>query len=192
MQKLIILSMMLFSALFANAQSGYEKSIELGGAVAIDNFTKYSFEIDMINGYRFNDLFSIGIGIGFRYTEALYYESHTLGYYYKSYDGKYLIPCYSRIKASLSNAKVSPFFLINIGGTLDVGKNPYKNTHGLMVEPAFGVDFRQDNNTGYYFLVGFNLQNSEHEYFGSASSSYKRERITGMAQSLSLRIGFIF
>ena len=56
------------------AQIGYEKSIELGGSIGLDKFIKSSFKIEMINGYRFNNYFSLGAGVGFCYTDALYYQ----------------------------------------------------------------------------------------------------------------------
>lgn len=182
---------MLLTSIFlsANAQAGYEKSIELGGAIGIDKFTKSSFDIDMINGYRFNDYFSIGAGIGFRYTDALYYESNTLNYFFESRDGKYLVPLYARVKANLTKTKVSPFFLANIGYTFDVGQNPNKNTYGLMIEPAFGIDFKlNEKNLGLYFLVGFNLQNAEYTYFGKTDE----EKVKGMASSIEIKGGIKF
>jgi hypothetical protein len=170
------------------AQKGYEKSIEVGGAIGLDKFTNSSFEIEMINGYRFSDYLYLGVGTGFRYTDALYYQSYITSHFYESRDSKYLIPLYARLKANLTNTKVSPFLLGNIGYTFDVGQNPNKNTYGLMIEPAFGVDFKlNEGQTGLYFLVGFNLQNAEYTYFGSSEQTIK-----GMATSISLRGGIKF
>jgi len=183
-----ILTILIIISISAIAQKGYEKSIEFGGSIGLDNFTNYSYSIEMINGFRFNDYLFIGGGVGFRYTDALYFRSHIGSRFYESRDGKYLIPLYARLKANLTNANVSPFFLGNIGYTFDVGQNPNKNTYGLMIEPAFGIDFRlNDGRTGLYFLVGVNLQNAEYRYFGINS-----ETIQGMATSISLRGGISF
>ena len=187
----IFFTTLLLTGIFlsVNGQVGYEKSIELGGAIGLDKFTKGSFEIDMINGYRFNDCFSLGVGTGFRYTDALYYTSNTLDYYFESRDGKFLIPLYARVKANLTKAKVSPFFLANVGYTFDVGQNPNKNTYGLMIEPSFGVDFKlNEKNLGFYFLVGFNMQKAEYTYFRKTDE----EKIQGVAGSATFKGGIKF
>lgn len=189
MKKLFLMALLMCVLFSVKAQIGYEKSIELGGSIGLDKFTKSSFEIEMINGYRFNDYFSLGMGVGFRYTDALYYRSTTLGDFYESRDGKYLIPLYARIKANLTNTKISPFLLANVGYTFDVGQNPNKNTYGFMIEPAFGIDFKlNEDKLGLYFLVGFNLQNAEYTYYGV----YDSEKQTGMASSIAIRGGIKF
>lgn len=170
------------------AQDGYVKSIEVGGAIGIDKFTKSSFEIEMINGYRFSDYLLLGVGVGFRFTDALYYRGYVASNFYESRDGKYLIPLTFRLKANLTNTEVSPFILGNVGYTFDVGQNPNKNTYGLLIEPAFGVDFKiYEGKSCLYFLVGFNMQSAEYKYFGTSE-----EIIKGMANSISLRGGVKF
>ncbi len=177
--------------------SGYEKAIEINGGVGLNKFSKYSFGIEMINGYRFNDYFSIGFGAGFRYTNALYYHSYQYSNHqsstYDSYDGKYLIPLHVRAKANLSPAKVSPFLMLDGGYTFDVGQNPNKNTEGLFFEPAFGVDIKLDDKTTMCFGVGVNFQNAHYKYYsiGGYSGSYDLEE-TGLASTLNIRIGFKF
>ena len=186
--KIIVLFLLITASFTIKAQKGYEKSIEVGGSVGLDKFTNSSFEIEMINGYRFSDYLFLGAGVGFRYTDALYYQSYIASRFYESRDGKYLIPLYARLKVNLTKTKVSPFLLGNLGYTFDVGQNPNKNTHGLMIEPAFGVDFSlSEGKTGLYFLVGFNLQNAEYTYLGST-----QQTINGMANSISFRGGIKF
>ena len=188
MKKLLLMALFMCILFLVKAQIGYEKSIEFGVSIGLDNFTKSSFEIEMLNGYRFNDYFFLGIGAGFRYTDALYYKSRILGNYFESRDGKYLIPLYVRVKANLTKTKISPFLLANVGYTFDVGQNPNKNTYGFMFEPAFGIDFNlNEEKLGLYFLVGFNLQNAEYMLFG-----YDSEKTTGMASSIVIRGGVKF
>lgn len=175
----------------------YEKSIEINGGTGLDKFSKYSFGIEMINGYRFNNYFSIGFGAGFRYTKALYYSTYEhLSYQsssYKSFDGKYLIPLHARVKANLSSAKVSPFLMLDGGYTIDVGQNKNKNTEGIFIEPAFGVDIKLDEKNSMYLGVGVNFQNAHYEFFsiGGYSGSYVSVE-NGMASTLNFRIGFVF
>ena len=177
--------------------SGYEKSIEINCGVGLNKFSKYSLGVEMINGFRFNDYFAVGVGVGFRYTNALYYHSYQSSNHqsttYDSYDGKYLIPLHARVKANLSSAKVSPFLMLDGGYTFDVGKNPNKNTEGLFFEPAIGVDIKLDDVNSIYFGVGVNLQNSHYQYFsiGGYSGSYDSVE-KGLASTLNFRIGFSF
>ena len=176
---------------------GYEKAIEINGGIGLNEFSKYSFGIEMINGYRFNDYFSIGFGAGFRYTNALYFQSYQYSNHQSStsdsYDGKYLIPLHARVKANLSSAKVSPFLMLDGGYTIDVGQNPNKNTEGLFFEPVIGVDVIMDEKSSMYFGVGVNFQNAHYKYFsiGGYSGSYDKVK-AGMASTLNLRIGFVF
>jgi hypothetical protein len=187
--KFLTLCMLCLISSGTYAQSGYEKSIEVGGLIGLDKFTNGSFEIEMINGYRFNSYFSVGAGVGFRYTDALYYKSYMSHESYESRDGKYLIPFFGRVKANFTDTKVSPFLLADFGYTFDIGQNPNKNTYGLLINPAFGVNIKlNENKIGLYFLVGYNLQNAQYKYFNDTSD----EMITGMAESISLKAGIKF
>ena len=192
---LLVISMFCMNSMMH--AGGYEKAIEINGGIGLNEFSKYSFGIEMINGYRFNDYFSVGFGVGFRYTNALYMSTHRYSNYQwyssDSFDGKYLIPLNIRAKANLSSAKVSPFLMVDGGFTIDVGQNKNKNTEGLFFEPAFGVDIKLDDKNTMYFGVGVNFQNAHYKYFsiGGYSGSDISE-INGMASTLNFRIGFKF
>ena len=196
-KRLLILAISMFCMNNVIQASGYEKSIEINGGVGLNKFSKYSFGIEMINGYRFNNYFSIGFGTGFRYTNALYYHSYQYSHYqsttYDSFDGKYLIPLHVRAKANLSPAKVAPFLMLDGGFTIDVGQNENKNTEGLFFEPSFGIDINFDEKNSMYVGVGVNFQNAHYKYFsiGGYSGSDVSE-IKGMAGTLNFRVGFKF
>ncbi len=89
MKKLFFITVMSFAVQFAWAQATYEKTIELQGGPALDQYTKYSVGASTTHGARIDNFF-IGAGAGFRYTNALYYSSYGLGTS-DSYDGKYLL-----------------------------------------------------------------------------------------------------
>lgn len=184
-----ILFLMCF-VVFASAQSkGYEKSIEFGGGIGLDKLSKYSIGISMVNGYRFNNYLYVGVGTGFKYTDALYYSSSSLRDYYESFDGKYLIPLYARIKANLTKTKVSPFLVVDAGYTFDVGQNENKNIEGLMIEPAFGIDFKlNEEKISLYFLLGVNIQKTRFTHFRKISDEENNE----FASALSLKLGIKF
>ena len=72
----LLVALIMATVSVANAKSkGYEKSIELNGGVGLDNYSKYSFGISMINGYRFSDYFYLGAGLGYKNINSLYYTS---------------------------------------------------------------------------------------------------------------------
>ncbi|BEG98660.1 outer membrane beta-barrel protein [Bacteroides sedimenti] len=167
------------------AQKGYEKSIELGGAFGVDEFKKKSFEIDMINGYRFNDYFSLGAGLGFCYTSALIYKTYS----YEGLGEICLMPLYGRIKTNFTNSNVSPFILVDLGYTFDLGENFLRKTYDLMIEPAFGVDFKlNEKKLGFYFFVGYNLQNASYTYMRELRNYLEK----GTAESISIKGGIRF
>lgn len=201
MKKLLLTLVALFCIISTTYAQHYEKSIEIYGGPGLDKFTKYSFGIEMVNGLRFNDYFSLGIGVGFRYTKALYTSMYQSKHVYgvlitetsKSYDGKYLIPVHARIKANLSSAKVSPFLMFDAGYTFDVGQNKNKNTEGLFYEPAFGIDMKMKDGNSLYMVAGYNVQNAHYTYYSiSDSTPSYHEKIKGNASTIDFKIGFVF
>jgi|SRR5690606_4636524 len=187
MKKLLFTLFVSLVALGVNAQS-YEKSVEAGGFIGIDDYSKYSIDISTVHGLKFTDNLFAGIGLGFRYTDALYYKGNVGSVVADSYDGKYLIPVFARLKYNLTNNSISPFLAGSIGYTIDVGQNEIKNTEGLFYEPAFGVDFNNENNTSIYVMAGFNSQSTRYEYYTLPESTTEK----GFANSVSIRVGFRF
>ncbi|MDD3911639.1 MAG: outer membrane beta-barrel protein [Bacteroidales bacterium] len=184
-----VLAIFVFSSIFAQ-NKGYEKTIEIGGNFGLDNMTNYSFNISMINGYRFNDNLFTGIGVGYRYTDALYCESDITG---KDNDGKDLIPVFFRIKVNLTKGKVSPFFVGDAGYSIDLGDNPYRTVEGFMCDPAFGIDFKlNDKKTALYFMTGVNIQKSKYYYFRVNSDIPMEEIIKSNGYAIEFRLGIRF
>jgi len=184
-----VLAIFVFSSIFAQ-NKGYEKTIEIGGNFGLDNMTNYSFNISMINGYRFNDNLFTGIGVGYRYTDALYCESDITG---KDNDGKDLIPVFFRIKVNLTKGKVSPFFVGDAGYSIDLGGHPYRTVEGFMCDPAFGIDFKlNDKKTALYFMTGVNIQKSKYYYFRVNSDIPMEEIIKSNGYAIEFRLGIRF
>ena len=170
-KELLLLSfifMMMAFPFCAQAQNkGYEKSIELNGGIPIDKYSKYSLGITMMNGYRFNDFFYLGAGVGYEYFNALYYTSYDYigkGHSdrYNSFNGKNMLRIFARVKANLTKTKVSPYFAGDIGYTIDFNANDCGSTTGLMFEPQFGIDFKLPEKIGLYFAVGYRGQQNSY------------------------------
>lgn len=179
----------------AYAQRGYEKSIEANASIGVGKYSNTSFGVSMINGYRFNEYFFIGAGIGFGYSNALNgIDIDKYGFTTEYRTDAYLIPIYANLKANFTKSKIFPFFRVNIGYTFDV--NQYiKDAPGLMVEPAIGVDFKINTENIIYAAFGLNLQHSKYSYtrnVGTTDSNWDITTKSEMLKSVSIKIGVKF
>lgn len=191
--KRILFVLILFASSTMFAQSrGYEKSIEVNGGVALDDYSKFSFGLSMINGYRFNENFFIGAIVGYEYFDALIYGSYGDYGAYKSYDPKNLLKLGARAKVNLSKARVSPFLNFDIGGSMQVARTENYPASGLFIEPAFGVDFNLPDNQSLYIMLGYHAQNNSCEQFFIGSSNTSSIEEEKLAALFDIRIGFKF
>jgi len=192
-----ILLLALILSLSLNAQNkGYEKSAEIGYAVGVGKYNNDIFNLSIINGYRFNNTFFAGIGVGVGYSNALNgVDISTLGITREYRTDAILIPVYANIKANLSkDSKISPFLSLNVGYTIDV--NQYlKDAPGLYIQPNFGIDFKMTDKTSIYGLVGFNLQHFDYSYtrnVGTTTSDWEITTKSEMFKAIDLKIGIKF
>ena len=194
MKKNLLLLLLTLCPYWAFSQSkGYELTVDASGGLGLTNLSKYSAGLSVINGYRFNDKFALGLGVGFKYAETLYYYSNdkTLGDY-ESRDNKFLVPVFAQVKFNFTEGKISPFITGDVGYTFDVGKNPNKNLEALFVEPIVGVDFKYAKTT-WYLGIGANVQQHHYEYFHISDVIKSSEKtIKGMAPTLTLHFGVAF
>lgn len=184
-----------FACSIAFAQDkGYEKSIEFNAGIGLDNTSKYSFGLTMINGYRFNDYLFLGAGLGYEYFQALYYTSHRYNESYKSYVPKSLIKLGLRAKVNLSKGNVSPFFSFDFGGALQVGSNSkHSSATGIYYEPAFGIDFKfNGSKNGFYVMLGYHSQSNKYEYFNLDLFDVEQSIEHKNANLFDIKIGFKF
>ena len=194
MRKLIIVCFCALFPLLASAQNGgYEFSAEATGAIGLSNNSKYNAGASIVNGYRINEKFSIGLGIGFCYAETLYYysEDSTLGNY-ESRDNKFLLPVFLRTKFNFSKGNISPFIIGDLGYTFDVGQNKNKNLEAFFVEPIIGVDFKTGKST-WFLGLGVNVQQHHYQHFHISSVTMSGDRrVNGVAPTLALHFGVQF
>lgn len=180
MKKLLLLAVLAFLNVIVNAQTkGYEKSIELGYQMELgqpsSGLLKINNDIDgfsaiFMNGYRFNESFFIGGGLGFEYSAWQEFEfSETRPTDFATYS----IPILLRGKFNIIKGKVSPYILLDAGYNLfiigsvwkfeDNGRS-YKRS-GMFVNPALGVDFKVSSKQTLFFHCGYNIQfQSVNEY----------------------------
>ena len=194
MKRFYLLLLLAFVPSISFSQSrGYELTIDANAGIGITNLSKYNVGVSVINGYRLNDKFALGLGVGFKYAETLYYYSDdkTLGDY-ESRDNKYLIPIFFQAKFNFTDGAIAPFIIGDIGYTVDVGKNPNKNLEAFFVEPIVGVDFKSKKTT-WYIGLGANVQQHHYEYFHISDIVKSSERtVKGVAPTLTLHFGVQF
>ena len=185
MRKSFLILVLLLVTINVHSQK-VEQSLEAYGGISIDSYSKYSFGTSYEIGGTFVNRFHLGGGVGFRYTEALYFTS-SLTTYSESYDGKYLIPVFARVAVNLTKEGVKPFLRCDLGYTFDVGQNKNKNTEGLFFHPAVGLDISTSNKSSLYFAVGLNVQHTHYEHYG-----VPHESVVGYTSNLVLSIGMKF
>ena len=201
---LYIIVLIMISCSYIKAQVSYEKSFEAGVFIGLDEFTKSSYEIDMINGVRLNQYIFAGVGIGARYANALcnkmrlynyspvYFPNESSMYYdvtshdFDNYGGNILLPLFLQVKITLSKGLVSPFVAGNIGYAFDIGQGDLRNMYGFMAEPSFGMDIYLTKKTVLFFMAGYNMQNAQYHDYQTTKD------VHGTAGSLSVRAGLKF
>lgn len=180
-----------------NAQTkGYEKSIEFGYAMELgqpsSGIIKYNNDIDgfsaiFTNGYRFNESFFIGAGLGFDYSvwQQLDYSRRIEDF------ATYSIPIFMRGKFNVTKGKISPYILLDAGYNLfiigsvwkfeDNGRS-YKRS-GMFITPALGLDFKLNSKKTLFFHCGYDvLFHNANEYYNTSYS----------IKSLSFKLGLKF
>ena len=163
----------------------------------MDKYSKYSLGITMINGYRCNDYFYLGAGIGYELFNALYFDSYEQilnrdSDIYRSYDGKSLLRIFGRIKANLTKTKISPYFAGDLGYTIDFNANDTGSTSGQMFEPQFGIDFKLPENIGLYIAVGYRGQKNVYTHHKITKRETGSNKYDVNAGLIDIKIGIKF
>ncbi len=182
--KKILFLLMILACSVANGQN-LSFQADLYNGKALDVMSDYTIGLNAAAGISFSDRFFVGIGAGFRMTDALYYSSYSLR---RSYSLKYLLPVFLRAKYNILRYKVSPFLMVDAGTTFDVGKSSNKNVGGFFFEPSVGVNIRFNDRLSMYIATGPNVQHTEYTYYGY-SSTYKKQ---GYTTTALLKVGLAF
>lgn len=194
----LIIGMILCCGTGFAQNKGFEKAIEANGGIGLDEHTNYSFGVNFIGGYRINEAFFIGAGLGYSYIDGLYYKSYEyLGsikesYHYNSYDARNNVQAFARAKYNLTKSNISPFLLIDLGGTFGLTSNEIKMANGFMYEPAFGVDFKTKNEQTIYVMLGYKGTQYQYKYFNTTYGDSGVELQKGNAGTFCIHLGFKF
>lgn len=148
MKKIIIVFVALaFISIGSNAQAKFEPSVKVSFDLGIDDYNNKSFGAEFVSAYRVNELFKVGIGTGISYCDFLYEErgiDDNLGKYYDEYrETAAYVPLFVNGKVNFKKEGISPYLSVDFGYTFFISFSDYADSNklGLMVKPAFGLDF---------------------------------------------------
>ncbi len=180
--------------LFAQ-DKGFEKAIEINGGVGLDDCINYTFGASFIGGYRVSPSFFIGAGVGYSYIDGLYYKSYEYiskgeSLTYDSYDVRNNIQAFVRAKYNLTKGNVSPFLLVDAGGTFGLTSNEIKMANGFTYEPAFGIDFKINEKQTIYVMLGYKGSQYQYKYFNTTYGSSGEEMLKKAAGIFCIHLGF--
>jgi len=133
----------IWNAAFAQQEKDFVISAELGFVKGV-GAERHNFGIAAFNyDYKVSRLSVIGAGVGVGITDGTY--------------DRVIIPVYARFKFYFMEAKVSPFFLMNIGYTFSSGHKPGE-AFGMNFGTYIGADFSLFKQNKFFALLGSNYQ----------------------------------
>lgn len=131
MKKFFLLVVSLFFAanLFAQTSVKYQGEVDLGYSFGVGTFATGRVNLNTINGFKFGDYFSAGIGFGF-------------DYFYEFYEGKLFTPLYLNLKGYLP-ISIPVWEKSSLFVSFDIGTNQTNvdgtTVSGLFYAPAIGA-----------------------------------------------------
>ncbi len=141
-----------------------------------------AYSLSMVNGFRFNPYFGLGLGVGI-----------------DGYDRLNVLPVFASARGTLKMSKLSPFYFVNLGygaawgRQQDFGFEYDKVKGGLMFQPGGGyqINFK---NSSLFFSLSYKLQHYDmtYHYFNdwAGSSTEIREKRTMHRASFGVGLTF--
>lgn len=119
--------------------------------------------VEYIAGYRINNHYLVGLGVGANLGLGIENSTLCLGEYGKLSRGDYYFPVFAHFRANIINGRFSPYAALSAGVNigmpqtlfLDLIKAKY-NTLGAFVNPQVGVSYRLTPKFGIFAAVGLN------------------------------------
>ena len=119
--------------------------------------------VEYIAGYRINNHYFVGLGVGANLGFGIENSTLRLGEYGKLSRGDYYFPAFAHFRANIINGRFSPYAALSAGVNigmpqtlfLDLVKAKY-NTLGAFINPQVGVSYRLTPKFGIFVAVGFN------------------------------------
>lgn len=160
-------------------ESGYFNLTDMGLLIGTGNNDKSApFSINMINGYRYNKNFSVGIGTGIEFFSTP------------------VVPIYFDSRYTFFKNEFSPFVYINGGYSIQIGENSnyyYENTSnrgGLMFGTGVGIKINLGNRSDLVVSMGYRYQKLRYSYYEEWTDD-DIDRFEKFNR-FGIRVGFIF
>lgn len=105
---------------------------------------KHDFlKLTVINGYRFNPFFSLGLGTGLKY----FYMDKDL-----------VIPVFLDIRTNFLHGRLSPYMALGIGYSIDVTNDYTVEDVDFLLNPAAGICYNINERFALNFGIGYEMQ----------------------------------
>ena len=172
---------------------GYRFGAEIYGGIGVNEYSKSSAGVSVINGYQANPYLFVGIGLGYSYYNALISDiavvtdgitNHEV-YYESGHHPK----AFFREKVNFLDGPVSPFTILDIGCPFHYNK---KFFWGFYFEPAVGCDFRVGRAHSVSVMLGINCNRRKFTRSYWESSFEESEKNQVLAIQPTLHVGFLF
>ena len=151
-----------------NAQIAEECKTHTSGFASVADFSfaigdEMYAGVEYIAGYRINNHYFVGLGVGANLGFGIENSTLRLGEYGKLSRGDYYFPAFAHFRANIINGRFSPYAAISAGVNigmpqtlfLDLVETKY-NTLGAFINPQVGVSYRLTPKFGIFVAVGFN------------------------------------
>ena len=173
MKKHVFLFLALFTGAIASAQSRPQGVTYQGEVVAGYSFGVSTFDVDrlnvhMINGIRFAQNFSAGLGLG-------------LDYYCTGGMSTLALPVYVNVKGDMPfyTERAGLFLSVDAGYAAGLNRE-LSGRGGFLITPALGAYFKVSPENSLRVSLGYNHQ------------AFRKDGISANFESIALRVGFAF
>lgn len=162
-------------ALISEVKPGYQGIVEVGYGIKTGDYGLNVLKFNIINGYRINNNFAVGLGTGIRhYTEGG--ESATL------------IPIFADLRANITSKNIAPYVAFGIGYSFNASDS--FSGIGLLINPTAGVGFKMKTRSILHVGLGYEMQRTKATYSDYYNNYYYESSETTGAISLNVGISF--
>ena len=184
---------------------GFQQSVTAAFMMGIDADC-YRGDIDYIAGYRFNNCFYAGAGIGLNYDANGnwdYYSETSTGLYWAEPRNMFSVPVYAHIRTYMGKKRLQPFFAFSAGAnigfpslTIDIFDSDgcYLCSETVdnvtyLFEPAFGLDVRLTSGTSIHLQLGLTIHGAPRMRFSDSTHAqiYQKAECDAV-----IKLGFTF
>lgn len=153
MKRVICTGLLCLMALWAKAgdevkvpHRGYVGSVEAGFAAGAGDMAHDRGEILVVNGYRLNDVFSVGIGTGVQIWRV---------------SQQVTLPLFADVEATFLQSVISPYADFRLGYCWGLSEDEMLPKDGLYISPTVGFRWGMGRNTAVKLGVGYLVQGSK-------------------------------